>query len=201
MIGYLRGKVASLSPDYCLLDVHGVGYRVFVADSTRQKLRRGEEMQLFTYMSVREDAILLYGFATEEEHELFLHLIAVSGIGPKVALGILSSITVEGLCRAIQQKQASVLTKLPGIGKKSAERLILELKDKLAFAGGEEAGETILPSEEVGEGATAEAIAALLSLGYAQAEIAPAIRREAKEGMTTEAIIKAVLKSLARVGM
>ena len=197
MIGYLRGKVACLYADSCLLDVHGVGYRVFIAGATRQKLRRGEDAQLFTYMSVREDAILLYGFATEEEHDLFLQLIAVSGIGPKVALGILSSITVESLCRVIQQKQFSVLTKLPGIGKKSAERLILELKDKLAFAGGE-SEDGLVPNIEIGEEATAEAVAALLSLGYAQAEIAPAIRREARKGMTTEAIIKAVLQSLGR---
>ena len=120
MIGYLHGRVIALYTDHCLLDVHGVGYRVFVANSTRTKLRQREEASLFIYTSVREDAIVLYGFAAEEEYDLFLQLIGVSGIGPKVALGILSAITVEGLCRAIQNKQASVLTKLPGIGKKSA---------------------------------------------------------------------------------
>ncbi|WP_440329667.1 Holliday junction branch migration protein RuvA, partial [Mitsuokella multacida] len=114
MIGYLHGRVIALYTDYCLLDVHGVGYRVFLANSTRSKLRLKEEASLFTYTSVREDAIVLYGFATEEEYDLFLQLIGVSGIGPKVALGILSAITVESLCRAIQNKQASVLTKLPG---------------------------------------------------------------------------------------
>lgn len=198
MIGFLRGKVAYLYADCCLLDVSGVGYRVFLSDSTRQKLRRGEEAQLFIYTNVREDAIHLYGFYTEEEQEIFLHLIAVSGIGPKVALGILSSITVERLCQAIQQKQSSVLTKLPGIGKKSAERLILELKDKLAFAGGGE--EDAISSAVEAEGdATSEAIAALLSLGYSQAEIAPAIRKAAKDGISTEDLIKATLKALSRV--
>lgn len=198
MIGYLRGEVIYLYTDYVLLDVHGVGYRVFIANSTRQKLRLHEKAQLFTYTSVREDAIILYGFATQEEYDLFLQLLSVSGIGPKVALGILSSITVEGLCRAIQNKQASVLTKLPGIGKKSAERLILELKDKVAFDGGEQELLTIENEADAGDDMVAEAMAALQSLGYTQAEIAPIIRKTAKY-KTTEAIIKASLKLLSHM--
>ena len=199
MIGYLHGRVIALYTDYCLLDVHGVGYRVFVANSTRTKLRQREEASLFVYTSVREDAIVLYGFAAEEEYDLFLQLIGVSGIGPKVALGILSAITVEGLCRAIQNKQASVLTKLPGIGKKSAERLILELKDKVAFRGSEEEELlTIEDGEEVGDDAASEAMAALQSLGYTPSEIAPVIRKTAKY-KTTEAIIKASLKELSHM--
>ena len=189
MIGYLHGRVIALYTDHCLLDVHGGGYRGFVANSTRTKLRLKEEASLFVYTSVREDAIVLYGFATEEEYDLFLQLIGVSGIGPKVALGILSAITVEGLCRAIQNKQASVLTTLPGIGKKSAERLSLELKDKVAFRGsGEEELLTIENGEEVGDDAASEAMAALQSLGYTPSEIAPVIRKTAKY-KTTEAII------------
>lgn len=199
MIGYLHGRVIALYTDHCLLDVHGVGYRVFVANSTRTKLRQREEASLFIYTSVREDAIVLYGFATEEEYDLFLQLIGVSGIGPKVALGILSAITVEGLCRAIQNKQASILTKLPGIGKKSAERLILELKDKVAFRGSaEEELLTIENDEEVGDDAASEAMAALQSLGYTPSEIAPVIRKTAKY-KTTEAIIKASLKELSHM--
>lgn len=199
MIGYLHGRVIALYTDHCLLDVHGVGYRVFVANSTRTKLRQREEASLFIYTSVREDAIVLYGFATEEEYDLFLQLIGVSGIGPKVALGILSAITVEGLCRAIQNKQASVLTKLPGIGKKSAERLILELKDKVAFRGSaEEELLTIENGEEVGDDAASEAMAALQSLGYTPSEIAPVIRKTVKY-KTTEAIIKASLKELSHM--
>lgn len=135
MIGYLHGKVTHFLPDYCLLDVQGVGYRVLIAASARSRLHTGEEALLFTHLSVREDAMILYGFASQQEYDLFQLLISVSGVGPKVALGILSAISVENLCRAIQQKQAGILTKLPGIGKKSAERLILELKDKVKFAG------------------------------------------------------------------
>lgn len=198
MIGYLRGKILFLYTDYVLLDVHGVGYRVFIANSTRQKLRLHEEASLFIYTSVREDAIILYGFASQEEYDLFLQLISVSGIGPKVALGILSAITVEGLCRAIQNKQASILTKLPGIGKKSAERLILELKDKVAFAPEEEELLTIENEAEVGDDKIAEATAALQALGYTQAEITPVIRKTAKY-KTPEEIIKASLKLLNRL--
>ena len=197
MIGFLRGKIAYLLTDYALLDVQGVGYRVFVSGATRQKLRLHEEAQLFTYMSVREDAIQLYGFASQEEYEIFQLLISVSGIGPKVALGVLSHITTEGLCRAIQQKQTSVLTKLPGIGKKSAERLVLELKDKVSFSGDTDEELTLTNVDEVPDDMLAEAQAALEALGYTQAEIAPALRQAAK-GKTTEAIIKLALKQLSK---
>lgn len=196
MIGFLRGQVAALKADYCLLDVNGVGYRVFVAGSTRNKLRLKEETQLFTYMNVYQDGITLYGFASEDEYDIFQLLIGVSGIGPKVALGILSSITVDGLCKAIQNKQATVLTKLPGIGKKSAERLILELKDKVGFATSD--AEEILSLDmegPVGDDIISEAQAALVALGYSQAEIAPVLK-QASKCKTTEEIIKLALKQL-----
>jgi len=196
MIGFLRGQVAALKADYCLLDVNGVGYRVFVAGSTRNKLRLNEETQLFTYMNVYQDGITLYGFASEDEYDIFQLLIGVSGIGPKVALGILSSITVDGLCKAIQNKQATVLTKLPGIGKKSAERLILELKDKVGFATSD--AEEILSLDmegPVGDDIISEAQAALMALGYSQAEIAPVLKKATK-CKTTEEIIKLALKQL-----
>ena len=197
MIGFLRGQVAALKTDYCLLDVNGVGYRVFVAGSTRNKLRLKEEAQLFTYMNVYQDGITLYGFASEEEYDIFQLLIGVSGIGPKVALGILSAITVESLCKAIQNKQATVLTKLPGIGKKSAERLILELKDKVAFAAADDAAEILTLDMEgpVGDDMMSEAQAALVALGYSQAEIAPVIKKATK-CKTTEEVIKFALKHL-----
>ncbi|SDG52418.1 Holliday junction DNA helicase subunit RuvA [Selenomonas sp. WCT3] len=196
MIGFLRGQVAALKADYCLLDVNGVGYRIFVAGSTRSKLRLKEETQLFTYMNVYQDGITLYGFASEDEYDVFQLLIGVSGIGPKVALGILSSITVEGLCKAIQNKQATVLTKLPGIGKKSAERLILELKDKVGFATSDVDEVLTLDMEgAVGDDIISEAQAALMALGYSQAEIAPVLKKATK-CKTTEEIIKLALKQL-----
>ena len=197
MIGFLRGQVAALKTDYCLLDVNGVGYRVFVAGSTRNKLRLKEEAQLFTDMSVYQDGMTLYGFASEEEYDIFQLLIGVSGIGPKVALGILSAITVESLCKAIQNKQATVLTKLPGIGKKSAERLILELKDKVAFAAADDVEEILTLDMEgpVGDDMMSEAQAALAALGYSQAEIAPVLKKATK-CKTTEDVIKLALKQL-----
>ena len=199
MIGFLRGKVAVLKADYCLLDVNGVGYRVFIPNNTRSKLRLKEEAMLHTYMNVYQDGISLYGFYTEDEYDIFQLLIGVSGVGPKVALGILSSITVEGLCKAIQNKQATVLTKLPGIGKKSAERLILELKDKVAFAAGDEDEIlTLEMTDDVGEDMISEATAALTALGYSQSEIAPVLKKASK-CKTTEEIIKLALKQLSRL--
>ena len=199
MIGFLRGKVAALKADYCLLDVNGVGYRVFIPNNTRSKLRLKEEAMLHTYMNVYQDGITLYGFYTEDEYDIFQLLIGVSGVGPKVALGILSSITVEGLCKAIQNKQATVLTKLPGIGKKSAERLILELKDKVAFAAGDEDEIlTLEMTDDVGEDMISEAMAALTALGYSQSEIAPVLKKASK-CKTTEEIIKLALKQLSRL--
>ena len=197
MIGFLRGKVAYLLADDCLLDVGGVGYRVTVSGMTRSKLRQGEQAMLFTYLSVREDALQLYGFATQEEYDVFLQLIGVSGIGPKVALGILSSTTVSGLCSAIANKQASLLTKLPGIGKKSAERLILELKDKLAFVGTGDGEEAFVEAAPLGDGILDEAAAALASLGYTPAETAPVLK-QLGACQTTEEAIRLALKKLSR---
>jgi holliday junction DNA helicase RuvA len=195
MIGYLHGRVTHLLVDYCLLDVQGVGYRVFVAASTRSRLHIGEEVTLFTHLNVREDALLLYGFYSQEEYNLFQLLISVAGIGPKGALGILSAITIDRLCQAIQQKQTAVLTKLPGIGKKSAERMILELKDKVNFAS--EADEIDFAAEdEAGSDMLSEASAALFSLGYTQAEVSPVLRKAAP-CESVEEIIKFALKEFA----
>ena len=196
MIGYLRGKIIIKTADFAILDANGVGYRVFLPTSTINKLVLNEEAALYIHTSVREDAIILYGFYSEEEYDAFLILISVSGIGPKGALGVLSSITVQGLFKAIREKQINVLTKLPGIGKKSAERMILELKDKVAFYDTDEEGEDI--SAIVAENDVAdEAKAALLALGYGASEIAPALKKA--KGKTVEETIKEALKILNRL--
>ena len=199
MIGFLRGKVAGLKTDYCLLDVGGVGYRVFIPNNTRCKLTLNETAMLYTYMNVYQDGITLYGFYTEEEYDVFQLLIGVSGIGPKVALGILSAITVAALCKAIQNKQATLLTKLPGIGKKSAERLILELKDKMALAASDDEALSLSMEGEVADDILSEAMAALTALGYSQAEITPVLKKAAK-GKSTEEIVKLALKELSHLG-
>ena len=197
MIGYLRGNIKCFMNGYCLLDVNGVGYRVFITESARGQLAMGSEAEFYVHTSVREDAIQLYGFLSQHEYNLFQQLISVSGVGPKVAMGILSSITVEALCIAIRQKQSSVLTKLPGIGKKSAERLILELKDKLSADIGEmdifsnENPDDILPGSS-----ESEAVDALLSLGYSQQEIIPVLRK-AGNITDTQELIKFALREFA----
>ncbi|MCF0156634.1 MAG: Holliday junction branch migration protein RuvA [Veillonella sp.] len=173
MIGYVRGIVTHLFNDACYVDVHGVGYRVYVPVTTRQHLLEGDEVTLFTYTNVREDAIQLYGFKSQEEYELFILLISVSGIGPKVGLGILSGMTPEAFKMAVINGQVQTLTKLPGIGKKSAERLVLELKDKLAKMTSIklDTAAVIEPIGPAQTGVAGEAIEALVALGYSQDEV------------------------------
>ena len=197
MIGFLRGKVVQLLQDYCLLDVGGVGYRVYIPASTRSRLKNGEEAMLYTHLAVREDAMTLFGFESQEEYQGFQLLISVSGIGPKVAMGILSSITIARLFQAIHGKQIAVLTKLPGVGKKSAERLILELKDKSAGLAGADADDGALaPAGTAPDESTSDAVAALSALGYSQDEISSVLRRITKP-MTTEETIRFALKEFA----
>ncbi len=198
MIGYVRGEVSHLFPDSCFVDVQGVGYRLHISAATRQKLVAGESATLYTYLNVREDALMLYGFYATEEYEMFLQLIGVTGIGPKVALGILSAVSPDGFRLAVSQKNLGILTKIPGIGKKTAERLILELKDKIgeATGAGEEIGGQagwIAPTDDV----QSQALMALLALGYSQGEIQPVLRKVAGTAQTVEEAIKLVLREMA----
>ena len=202
MIGFLRGKVEYISMDYCLLDVGGVGYRVFVSGNTRSQLKNGQEAMLYTYLSVREDAMLLYGFLTQAEYELFQLLITVSGIGPKVAMGIIGAITPEALSQAVQNKNVKALTALPGIGKKSAERMILELKDKLHFSDDGEFTETGtgIVSGEIGDDIYSEAMAALMALGYSQGEVSDVFNSfgSLDQEADVQMVIKMALRELSR---
>lgn len=203
MIGYVKGTITHLFTDYCFLDVQGIGYRVFIPNSTRQKLTVSQPATLFTYLNVREDALTLHGFYTQEEYNLFLSLISVSGIGPKVAAGILSAITPQNFRSAIGANNAAILTKLPGIGKKTAERIILELKDKLGcdsdFTPGVSDQQTVsLPGDSM-----QEAVQALMALGYNHAEITPVIKKVyQREGMqaelSVEQLIRLTLKEFGR---
>lgn len=194
MIGYVRGTISHLSIDACFVDVGGVGYRVFISSPTRARLAQGREATLFTHLSVREDAMLLYGFYAQEEYELFLKLISVAKIGPKVALGILSAITADNLSKAVRTKDIAALTKLPGIGKKTAERLILELYDKLSESRDEI--QDAAPGAFDHANLLDEAAQALAALGYAQAEFAPVLKRAGTLG-SVEEIIKYALKEFA----
>lgn len=195
MIGYVRGTVSHLVVDHCFIDVQGIGYRIFIAQSTRQKITVGAVISLFTYMYVREDALLLYGFYTQDEYDLFLQLTSITGIGPKVAMGILSAIDPQQFRIAISQKNISILTKLPGIGKKTAERMILELKDKIGLLSKEDSIENPLSGgTATASDAIDEALQALLALGYNQNEILPILKKIQKNGNSVEELLKLALR-------
>lgn len=198
MIGYVRGTLSHLFDEYCLIDVQGIGYQVYVAALTRDKLAIGKEVSLFTYLNVREDALTLFGFYAQEEYDLFLKLISVTGIGPRLALGILSVIQPQAFIWAISQKNLTVLTKIPGIGKKTAERMILELKDKFSVNGDAECADGEQDSIASTSNSSQEALAALTALGYTQGEVLPIIRKNVQNAATTEDLIKLALKDLAR---
>lgn len=201
MIGYLHGKITFLAVDFCFVDVNGVGYRVFITAPARSRLSLNQEVKLYTYLSVREDAMLLYGFLQQTEYNLFCKLISVSKIGPKAGMGLLSALPCEKLIWAIQNKQASLLTNAPGIGKKTAERIVLELKDKLADLNveaimPEEPVLIDMPPEDISTDKFAEAGEALTALGYTKAEIS-AVLKKCTGISTTEEIIKFALKELS----
>lgn len=198
MIGYLKGVISHIFVNFCFIDVHGVGYRTYAPASTLDTLCVGQEAMLYTYMSVREDAIVLYGFATQDEYDLFMLLIGVNGVGPKVALGILSAGTADSFRLAVHQKDIKSLTKMPGIGKKTAERIVLELQDKIGPVASEDAG-----AADLGNSAApglsdilAETLAALTSLGYSEQEVLPVAESHLAGCTTVEQLLKETLKAL-----
>lgn len=198
MIGMLKGLVAYLQADYCIIETAGgVGYRVFMPAAHLAQLTLGKEIKVHIHTAVREDAVLLYGFLSSEYYDLFEILLTVSGVGPKMALGILSAIKPEEFYLAIKNKDIKVLVKLPGIGKKTAERMLLELKDKVDDTdSGDEISETV---EAGGNGAVAEAIEALLSLGYSNSEIMPVLKEISNcNSLSGEEILRQALKLFAR---
>ncbi len=199
MIGALKGNVAYLGADYCIVDTAGgVGYRVFMPASHLAQLVLDSKVSLRIHTTVREDAILLYGFLSQEYYELFELLLTVSGVGPKMALGILSTMKPEDFYLAVQSKDIKALTKLPGVGKKTAERMLLELKDKVGSITSE--GDSF---EEVvaagGSNAVAEAIEALNSLGYSNSEIMPVLQQIPNAAdLSGEALLRQALKLFAK---
>ena len=199
MFYHLDGKVAELGQGMAVIDCSGVGYLVNVSLNTLAQLKNGERAKLYISESVREDAFELFGFASKSEKRIFDLLIGVSGVGPKAALSILSAHTPEGLSMAILSGDEKALTVAPGIGKKIAQRVILELKDKLA----KESAGFELPVKPgvtvpVGEGKLADASAALGVLGYGPAEINLALKGVDVSALTTEEIIKAALKNMMK---
>lgn len=198
MIAHLRGRLLSLTPDLAVLDVGGVGYALSLPLPTYYELQRlppGAEVSLFVHTHVREDALALYGFWSERERQLFERLITVSGVGPRLARAILSGLPPEELLRALAAGDVARLSKTPGVGKKTAERLVLELKEKAAaLAAAPAAAATPEPDDE-------DLLVALVNLGYRRpdAERALTEARRAAAGATVPELLRLSLKRLARL--
>jgi len=195
VIGRLRGRILSKHPPFLLLDVNGVGYEIEAPMSTFYALPHGdEEVTLHTHLSVREDAHVLYGFAREADRTLFRALLKVSGVGGKMALGVLSGMTAEEFGLAVQAGDIAGLTRLPGVGKKTAERLLVEMRDKFDKIGIPPAAGVVAAAGMAPVTADQDAVAALIALGYKPPEASRMVSSVFAEGMETEAIIKAALK-------
>lgn len=197
MIAYLEGKLIEKNPTHLILDVAGVGYSVNIPVSSYSHLGEiGETVKVLTYQHVREDELKLYGFSTKPEKDLFELLISVNGVGPKVALGILSSISVEDFQRSILEEDLDVLTHISGVGKKIAQRLIVELKEKLTKVD-LRAEKGVEVREKIGVSVEDEAVFALVSLGYNKFDARKAIEKvssESEESLPIEELIKKALK-------
>lgn len=191
MIGRLHGKLIEKTPPQVLVDVGGVGYEVDVPMSTFCNLpAEGSEITLLTHFIVREDAQLLYGFATAAERQTFRALIRISGVGPRIALAVLSGMSTQDLADAVEQGNATLLTRVPGIGKKTADRLVLELKGKLA-------GNAFAPAGGAASAAQADILSALMALGYSEREAQASVLALPAEVTVSEGI-RLALKALAR---
>ena len=202
MIGYIRGILEEADEQSVIIDNHGIGYRIFVPSSAFSgALPIGKEVKIYTYLSVKEDAMQLYGFLTRDDLRMFRMLLGVNGIGPKAGLGILSALTADELRFAVLADDAASIAKAPGIGKKTAQKLILELKDKLNL---EDAFEQKLANQAAGDISAAdtgsqvqEAVQALTALGYPGTDALRAVNKvEGAESMTVEEILKAALKKM-----
>lgn len=199
MISYIKGTLERRAESYIIIETGGIGYQIFVSPATLAKLpQTGEVVKVFTYFSVKEDGISLYGFATMEEQEMFHKLLTVSGVGPKGALGFLSQLTPQEIILAIISEDVKTLSKAPGVGRKTAQRVILELKDKFKTEDALSMGEELQGAAEtsVGGDAKFEAIDAMTALGYSRSEAAKAVNAVAAEGLSTEDILKAALKKM-----
>ena len=201
MFYHLEGRVAELEPALAVLDCGGVGYALSITANTAGGLRIGEKVKMYVSESIGEDHFDLFGFLDKSERRFFELLISVSGIGPKAAMSILSHNTPEGLALAIISGNEKALTVAPGIGKKIAQRVILELKDKVSKemnSGASDYSFVAPVSVQAADSAVNDALAGLTVLGYSGAEIAPVLKKLDTQNMTAEQIIKAVLKQMVK---
>jgi len=200
MIGRLRGVILEKRPPWLVLDVGGVGYELEAPMSTFYELpATGETVTLYTHLAVKEDAHSLYGFASERERALFRSLIRISGVGPRMALGVLSGIRAEDFVRCIELQDAATLTRLPGIGKKTAERLLIEMRDRINDLHGAPATRGgAAPATLVVDDPQSDAISALIALGYKPAEASKLVQDVGPADKTTEQIIRLALQRAVR---
>ena len=199
MFYYVNGTVAEIETGLAVIDCSGVGYACATTNYTLSQLKKGERAKLYTYLNVREDAMEMFGFASQRELRSFKMLIGVSGVGPKAALSILSSTTPQQLSMAVVMGDEKALTAAPGIGKKIAQRIILELKDKLIKEqGGFEAGSGAAVAMPAQSNKAGEAAAALAVLGYGSQEIAAALKGIDMDALPLEEIIRQSLKKMVK---
>lgn len=199
MIAFTKGSLDYIGSDFVFVDVGGVGFKVFTPiNEPLLRIGLGGEVKLYTYLSVREDALVLFGFLDMESLEMFELLIGVTGVGPKSALGMLSAMSVSELSKAIYLDDKKALTKIPGIGAKTAARIVLDLKDKLNLSSdvGTEMQEFTKVTMEVSQGPAQEAVMALMSLGYSETEAKRAVNKTKADGLSVEDIIRRSLKEL-----
>ncbi|HEY8220161.1 MAG TPA: Holliday junction branch migration protein RuvA [Methylobacter sp.] len=200
MIGFLRGKLAFKAPPLLMLDVNGVGYEVEAPMTTFYNLPAiGTEIKLHTHLVVREDAHILFGFSTEADRSMFRTLIKVNGVGPKLALTILSGQSAEEFHRCIHNNDTQALVRLPGVGKKTAERLIIEMRDRLPDLG-DSAGSSVISVDQSQRASNPkqEAISALCSLGYKSLDASKMVQNISAEGKSCEDIIRLALQGTIR---
>ncbi len=202
MIGFLRGRLSAKHPPQLLIDVGGVGYEVEAPMSTFYGLPQvGSDVNLFTHLVVREDAHVLFGFGSERERRLFRELIKVSNVGPKLALSLLSGMSVDAFLLCIEAQDADTLVRIPGVGRKTAERLLIEMKDRLKTFGSLESsvpsGEGVAPAAAA-NGAQAEAFSALVALGYKPAEVTRLLKSVDPAARTVEELIRGALQVAAQ---
>ena len=199
MIGFLKGRLALKQPPALVVDVNGVGYELEAPMSTFYGLpAAGEPVALYTHLVVREDAHILFGFGTDGERRLFRGLLKVSGVGPKIALGILSGASVDDFLRIIEAEDVAMLTRIPGIGRKTAERVIIEMRDSAQKLAVPNAGAGNASDSAGAMSAQSEAFGALVALGYKPPEASRLLKAADEPGLSTTEIIRRALKSAVK---
>ncbi len=201
MIGWLRGRLMVKQPPHLMMEVHGIGYELEAPMSTFYTLPAvGSELSLYVHQVVREDAHLLFGFGTEQEKRLFRELLKVSNVGPRIALALLSGMSVEAFLTCVEANDVDMLVRVPGVGRKTAERLVIEMRDRVKGLSDGAAYPIVSGVAQIptSSGAAAEAFAALVALGYKPAEVTRLLKSVDPEVQTTEEIIRRALQAAAK---